>query len=46
MWDVKTGSYGNNLKEQFTNDEDVINSMCTCVALQDGMLVAGFKNGE
>lgn len=45
LWDLASGSYGQNLKEKYSRDEDVVTSLCTCVAMNNDICVAGFQNG-
>lgn len=46
LWDLASGSYGQNLKEKYSRDEDVVTSLCTCVAMNNDICVAGFQNGD
>jgi len=46
VWNLADATFGHNLKERHTNDEQIVLSMCTVVKLTDKVCVAGFKNGD
>ena len=45
IWSLFDGSHGHNLKEQYTNDEDIITGVCTHIELTEKLCIATFQNG-
>lgn len=45
IWSLLDSSYGHNLKERYTQDEDIVTRVCTRVSLSRCLCVASFLNG-
>ena len=46
IWNLADGSFGLNLKEKYTSDEDIITGICSHLHLSKKLCVATFQNGK